>query len=159
MKKILIISLLVLLCINTIPVSAVPADSTLRNVTQPDGTFFEARLMGDEFYHWIETSDGYPINYTEDGWWVYETGEKFSIKSSEEKIVGKINPETLFDGSSKKIIPPEKTISQLYDQQTTGDRELLVILVEFSDIKHKSSHTPSYYNKPVSYTHLRAHET
>lgn len=40
---------------------AVPAPSDPVWLEQPDGTRFEARLQGDEFFAWHETPDGHPV--------------------------------------------------------------------------------------------------
>jgi len=40
---------------------AVPARPGLRNVTMPDGTSLNVRLVGDEFFHQYFTEDGFPL--------------------------------------------------------------------------------------------------
>jgi hypothetical protein len=37
---------------------------------QPNGVTFIAKMWGDEFFHWIETEDGYQI-YQKGNWYYY----------------------------------------------------------------------------------------
>lgn len=53
----MILSLLVLFVAAT--AKAVPAYPGWQTKTQPDGTTIEVRLVGDEYYHYWETRDGY----------------------------------------------------------------------------------------------------
>ena len=45
-----------------------PADKTPVRVTQPDGTTLTLRLVGDEFFHYNTTIDGYTILPVNGGW-------------------------------------------------------------------------------------------
>jgi hypothetical protein len=40
---------------------AVPAYKNTIELTQPDGSKIQARIRGDEFYHWFEDAEGYTI--------------------------------------------------------------------------------------------------
>ncbi len=54
-------------------VSAVPAEPRTHNLTQPDGSIIQAKLVGDErFYVW-ETTNGYTILKNKDGYWAWNT--------------------------------------------------------------------------------------
>ena len=44
----------------------VPAAPGLFEFSQPDGSKFKARIKGDEFYHHMETSDGYSVSFNKD---------------------------------------------------------------------------------------------
>lgn len=46
---------------------AIPADPTPFKLQQPDGKEFHAKLHGDEFLHFITTTDGYTIIKSPDG--------------------------------------------------------------------------------------------
>jgi M6 family metalloprotease-like protein len=51
---------------------AVPANGVVTDLVQPDGTKFSAKLLGDEWYAWHETADGYTIILDKkDGWWKF----------------------------------------------------------------------------------------
>jgi hypothetical protein len=49
------------LFISVYPGFAVPAAPGLKTFVQPDGTSFLAHLKGDEYFHWIESSDNVVI--------------------------------------------------------------------------------------------------
>ena len=50
---------------------AIPADKTLAKVKQSDGTTLMLRLVGDEFFHYNTTEDGYTVLKTENGDYQY----------------------------------------------------------------------------------------
>ena len=50
---------------------AVPANPEPREITQPDGTKFQLRLRGDEFFHWTETTNGYVVVKDADNFWKF----------------------------------------------------------------------------------------
>ena len=50
---------------------AVPARPGVHTYVQPDGSRFEARAFGDEWYHGDETRSGYTILRGAGGWWRY----------------------------------------------------------------------------------------
>lgn len=66
MSKMIIISLLAfLLSLVLIQIAyCVPALDSVRQLQQPDGTTFAARLWGDETGHGWETLDGYTVENT-----------------------------------------------------------------------------------------------
>ncbi len=49
----------------------VPATPEAVEVLQPDGTTLLVRLVGDENAHHMQTTDGYPVVRTADGWYEY----------------------------------------------------------------------------------------
>lgn len=50
---------------------AIPAQSGLHAVQQPDGNTLMVQLIGDEYFHYHATSDGLPIMQNESGAYVY----------------------------------------------------------------------------------------
>ena len=58
MKKLLLTLAAMLMCIAA---SAIPADPTPGTVVQSDGTELTLRLIGDEFFHYYTTTDGYTV--------------------------------------------------------------------------------------------------
>ena len=48
-----------------------PFDSGMRQWLQPNGVTFTARLWGDEYLSWMETSGGYRITQGSGGWYYY----------------------------------------------------------------------------------------
>ena len=68
MRKVLLLFVLGLLCIVA---RAIPADPTPMQVTQPDGTKLTIVLHGDEFFHYVTTSDGYTVMKNTAGYYTY----------------------------------------------------------------------------------------
>ncbi len=60
---------------------AAPADRTPVRVTQPDGTTLTLRLVGDEFFHYNTTADGYTI-VAVDGAWQYAMSHDGQVVAS-----------------------------------------------------------------------------
>ena len=53
------------------PAFAVPANPEPMEVMQPDGTKFQMRIRGDEYFSWCETAEGYAAIKDGDGFWKY----------------------------------------------------------------------------------------
>lgn len=70
MKRLL---LLCILALCTLATFAIPAKPGLRAVQQPDGSTLMVQLIGDEYFHYLATSDGLPLVQTESGAYVYAT--------------------------------------------------------------------------------------
>ena len=87
---------------------AIPADPTPFKLQQPDGKEFHAKLHGDEFLHFITTTDGYTIIKSPDGFY------KYAVQNHDENILpGKYtakdpaersNDEVLFLNSVKRYL-------------------------------------------------------
>ncbi len=68
MRKLCLYILLLILSISSFTeASAVPARPSEVTFKHKDGTAFKARIHGDEFCHWITTSEGYNIVPGADG--------------------------------------------------------------------------------------------
>ena len=66
------IALLLLAALVSVQAFAIPAHRGQAKVPQPDGTLLTIELVGDEFYHFNVTADGYTLLQTEDGAYVYD---------------------------------------------------------------------------------------
>lgn len=69
MKKILL-TLAASLCLSLVA-RAVPMCPDPVTVTQPDGTTLTLVGHGDEYYHFVTTTDGYTVVQNSDGYYVY----------------------------------------------------------------------------------------
>lgn len=134
---------------------AVPAYKNTIELIQPDGSKIQARIHGDEFYHWFEDTEGYTIlkNPSLKNW-VYAQKDSNGrlVPSSHE--AGKILPSSLqikksirddeaFAKGRQRATDMYKTYSSgslsktsylgIQKAPATGSKGNLVILVNFSD--------------------------
>jgi immune inhibitor A len=114
-KNIIVIIILVLFIV--VPyVIASPVFPGPYDITQPDGSVFQAIHIGDESVSFYRTLDGFTIDQDDDGWWKYvnETDKVFSDKDSvrlghleiSDVKVGKSNPKT--HNIKKELVPKPK---------------------------------------------------
>ena len=132
-------------------VYAIPAAPIVHTLTQPDGTTFQARQWGDEWFHRWETEEGYTIVFDEDlkSWTYAELNNSGKLASS----LKRVGIDKVTDGISKHLLPeknsyfliPQKTLthemSPEYPQNAIplqGTANIPVILVNFIN------RTPAY---------------
>jgi immune inhibitor A len=72
-----------------------PPDPTPFILTQPDGSTFEARNVGEKIGGHMETLDGYSIVEDEEGWWTFAKKDDNGILISSEYRIGKIDPDSI----------------------------------------------------------------
>ncbi|MEO0228202.1 MAG: M6 family metalloprotease domain-containing protein [candidate division WOR-3 bacterium] len=81
-----------LLCLVPFLVLAVPSNwKEVKTFYQPDGTPIQARLIGDEHYHFFEDLDGYVLVRDSEGWFTYAKKENGLLVPTE-YIYGRSNP-------------------------------------------------------------------
>ncbi len=126
---------------------AVPAYNKPVRVTQPDGTVVTITLHGDERLHWAETSDGFTLLQTSDGYW------NFAKADTRGNLVAS---ELRYDGSSakasaagirsglryskpqvKRAMKAASTDDLTLDATfpTIGKHKMLLLLVNYSDTR------------------------
>lgn len=104
---------------------AARAHSCIAKLTLADGTEVQARLYGDENFHYYMTLDGTPLTKNADGKYVKTTIEE--VKSWQEEA----NTARMAKASSVGQPTPRYF-------PHTGSPRALVILVQFQDVKFKS---------------------
>ena len=135
-------------------VLAVPAIPWPLEVTQPDGTTLTIRLYGDEWFNYTTTEDGFMIVKNQQNFYVYatvsQTGQVFPTnliaRNEDARNVSDVNflksLDTKSDISrlqsaknavSKHNILRSDELNEPQRTPTTGDPDLLVLLIEFSD--------------------------
>ena len=146
-KTILIILALIL----TFSAHCRPARKGIIPLMQPDGTVFDARLKGDEFFRLTTTLDGNAIVQDENGWWCYATFDNEGFRYSSGWRVGAKAPaailtesrvipyETLSAKASKRrTLPPKTEVSLKINPETRSSSPVvkhgIVILAQFSDV-------------------------
>ena len=143
--------------------SARPARTGMYTFYQPDGTSFQGRCYGDEFYKIKTTSEGCAIVQGEDGWWCYAEFDAEGARKSSGYHVGGIVPSNVLGNS--RSIPyhkiKEKALRKRQSHVNDGREPLmrrmlgerpaetkagnvktkhgLVILAQYSDVKFKHS--------------------
>ena len=147
-KSTLLAILLTLISVSAWAIQVAPIELTL---TQPDGFSFQVRPRGDEYAHWMETLEGHSI-VLEDGEWYYAARADDGSLEALPYFVGSLTSDELLN------IPKHTTpkidsslieehiplpLSRPYQGQSTlrsmssyaHIRPLLVILVDFNDVK------------------------
>ena len=148
---------------------AIPAPDDTFTIRQPDGTELEARWLGDEKFHVLATADSNVILEDILGYYSYanEKGEPSGIYArnpadrsvKELKFLLTLDQTAIFDMllnraprvESLDYRTPEfvyKDVMRLPSpktQLTTGDIRGIVVLVQFADIRFKSSNAQSQF--------------
>lgn len=148
---------------------AVPADEGTFPLKQPDGSVLEARFVGDEKFHVLQTEDGYFLKEDLLGYYTYinNEGEPSGIyaRNSNERSDSDVEFLTSLDQSRiyglllKKNPPMEPMDYRVPDfayrevmrmpsynpKVTQGDVRGIVILVQFQDVKFKSADPKSQF--------------
>lgn len=142
---------------------AVPAKRDLRTVTQPDGSTLQVRRVGDESLHFIVTADGVPLcKNTLTGAYEYarltacgaleSTGviarDKATRPAADVAVASPLSPQLV---RSRRVAARPMRIAQEGMGRFTstfprkGDVNVLVILVNYSDVKFTLSDPQAYF--------------
>ena len=148
---------------------AVPANDRTFPLKQPDGSVLEARFVGDERFHVLQTEDGYFLQEDILGYYSYvdETGEPSGIyarntderSDSEIQFLKGLNQSHIYKLLLEKNPPMEAMDYRVPDfvyrkvmrlpsynpEVTQGERRGIVILVEFQDVRFKSDDPKSQF--------------
>ncbi|MCA5013366.1 MULTISPECIES: M6 family metalloprotease domain-containing protein [unclassified Enterococcus] len=123
--------------------NAAPADTEIGSYQQPTGQQFEAQIIGDEYLSYtLANETGDLIELSKDGYWYYslfddETKQTIASKNKyliddrpssalSSKDIGKLKPKR----SEEVAVRSLKSVPKWNKEQS-----LLVVLVEFSDVK------------------------
>ena len=166
---------------------AIPANPKSVDIPQPDGTIITLLMHGDEFRHFMTTSDGFTVVKGEDGFYRYaDKGADGQLKATNtiaRNIAERDETHLSFLANRKKIISPEMTSYQkemkaralqmqrdytslgkrmnragmLWDPIDYSTFKGLVILVEFSDRKFSLDDPKSFYQRLTNEKNL--HDT
>ena len=152
MKRLL---LLCILALCTLATFAIPAKPGLRAVQQPDGSTLMVQLIGDEYFHYLATSDGLPLVQTESGAYVYATMQDEQLvpthvmahepamrKTQEHDVIRQLQPVSM--PASAKLLAQQnnerraahaKARRKAGSQPSTGteSKRGLIILVDYPD--------------------------
>ena len=131
MKKIILSLSFMLLGITAL--YAARANSVLTKVFLADGTEASARLYGDEHFHYYALLDGTPLKINADG--KYERISNEELQASQVRAQANITTRASGIGTTTPNYFPH-----------TGSPKALVILVQFQDVKFKSTDPVATFN-------------
>lgn len=133
---------------------AVPARRTTISVVQPDSTLLVLTQCGDEYFHYLATSDGTPVirqgeayyyakiegeNMVSSGMLAHESAQR----TSDEQAFVKSLPNTKSARAEliKRVIAKRNTTAQNEDSEvpTQGEVRIPVLLVQYTDVKFSST--------------------
>ncbi len=135
-----------------------PARYFAATYTQPDGTTFQARIKGDEWFKLRTTMDGCAITKSSDGWWHYGIYDADGNISPSGYKVGQAAPEevkaasrnipyktlsdnanrhraVIYENSRERINAVRRQVAATRSSSGTTQNRGLALLVEFSDTK------------------------
>ncbi|MBR1803400.1 MAG: M6 family metalloprotease domain-containing protein [Muribaculaceae bacterium] len=161
MKKIL---LLAVCCLMLQAAYAVPADPTPVKVTQPDGTTIMLRLVGDEYYHFNTTDDGYTV-LNRGGRWEYATlssGKLVSTGVQAHDVAVRSASETAMLATMQKRITDRQAVDNSRNARARRDSKNgvqrrepvvdygkfrgLILLINFNDRKFLMDDPHGFYD-------------
>ena len=119
------------------------------NITyyQPDGTSFQAKCSGDEFYKIHTTEDGHAIIKGDDGWWYYAFFQGDGSREISGYKVGQQAPQAVLDNSinipfeqlrsfalSRREVRSEESFGAKLMSDGKDTKRALLILAQFNDV-------------------------
>ena len=152
MKKILLSITFALMSI--VSGFAAKAHSALTTITQSDGSQLTIRLHGDEHYSWYSTTDDVLLVQVGKNYYVAQVEEDGTLKATpqlahnagkrgtvEEQVINNQNKEKFLNSLNAEPQALAKPFGEVYPAYFphTGSPKALVILVEFQDVKFKTS--------------------
>ena len=133
---------------------AAKAHTGLTTITQSDGSELTIRLHGDEHFSWYSTADDVLLVQVGSNYYVAQVEEDGTLKATpqlahnagergtvEEQVINNQNKEkflNLLNAEPQALAKPIGTVTPAYFPHT-GSPKALVILVEFQDVKFKTS--------------------
>jgi len=148
-----------------------PASPVTFPLKQPDGTIIEVRQEGNEWFHILETSDGYILQKDVLGFYAYadENGNSSGIyarnarerSEADKQFLSGVNQNLVYKNlkASTAIEQPEydvpklakSTVQKAAEGSEPREVRVLVVLVQFSDVKFSNpdpqSQFTDFFNK------------
>ena len=148
---------------------AVPASNETFFLKQPDGSTIEVRYVGDENFHALVSADGYILQKDALGYYAYvnEKGESSGIyardaqdrSTTDKDFLAGLDPEAIYKkmldnaptedvpdyGIPKFVSPKVQRLPTPKYNLTLGELRGIILLVQFSDVKFKSSNPQKLY--------------
>ncbi len=160
MKKLTSLFLAAVTCLAAV---ANPAHPGSVLIPQPDGTMLSVCLVGDEYYHFNTTVDGYTIMLNEAGAYVYAQSDGMSLVPTQllaHDAENRDASEQLFLANLPKHLVDETSVAAGHVRRVKRDVDLsnfdfenfrgLVILLDFTDKKFASDDPQAFYTEMFS---------
>ncbi|OGO35153.1 MAG: hypothetical protein A2W35_13470 [Chloroflexi bacterium RBG_16_57_11] len=150
----------------------IPPNPDPIELVQPDGTTVTAYLTPAETGGQLETTEGYTILESSDGWWTYAEADVEGKPVPSSLVVGKDLPDGLAkkigqtesrwldeQGNDKReavfeavkdVQSPNASIFEIQEATVVENYHYVVILAEFQDVKFESYQTPQYFKDQIS---------
>lgn len=161
MKK--LVSMLLLATMVCLHAVAIPAHRGSVMMPQPDGTMVSICLVGDEFYHFNTTVDGYTIILNDDGAYVYakrEGGNLVPTTLLAHDEGSRSDAELAFLATVPKHLIDEISVAQGHVRRAKRNVDMsnfdlanfrgLVILIDFSNIQFSADDPKAFYSQMFS---------
>ena len=158
---------LLLMALVSLQALAIPAHRMMIQMPQPDGTLVTVRLVGDEFYHFNTTSDGYTILLNDAGAYVYAQREGTNlvptqVLAHDEK--DRSTEELALLANTPKHLVDEVEVAQGHVRRAKRNVDLsnfdfdtfrgCVILIDFKDKSFSSTEANEFYTNMFSTENL-----
>lgn len=128
---------------------AVPANPVTFELMQPDGGFFDARIIGDENNNRVETVEGYTIVKNADNWWVYLGTDIYGNLITTDKKVGIDIPLYITQHTTQKQNDIQYSVSTVSyspaQPSQNGNETILILRIEFPDKSHDVAYDQAYF--------------
>jgi len=155
---------LLVMALMAVTAMAIPAHRGMSTITQPDGTKLTINLIGDEFYHFNTTTDGYTIVKNDAGIYVYaqRSGESLAASQVKAHNVGERNAaEEAYLASTQKFITDREARNEGEARRVKRDAPStealdytkfrgLIILINFTDVQFTMSNPKAFYEDMVN---------
>ncbi len=164
MKKLSFLLISALVCIQAL---AIPAHKGLVQMPQPDGTYVTIGLVGDEFYHFNVTTDGYTVIQNDEGAYVYAQRDGMTLVPSQvlaHDAKDRTAAELQLLANTPKRLVDKTGVNMAQMQRVKRNVDLsnfdfenfrgLVILIDFADKKFSSNDPKSFYTEMFSTPNL-----
>ena len=146
---------------------AIPAHRGLVKVAQPDGTMLTIDLVGDEYYHFNTTADGYTVMQNETGAYVYADRDGMGLKATQilaHDAGHRSATELAFLQTVSKRMVDEMAVAECHMRRVKQNVDLsgfdfenfrgLVILIDFADRHFAAEDPQAFYTEMFSTANL-----
>ena len=156
--------LLFTLVLTGLSMMAMPADPTPNKISQPDGTTLTLRLLGDEFYHFNTTIDGYTVLKNANGGYEYAVSRNRSLtpsgvlahdpelRTAADHAILEATPRYITDATridQSKAKRLERDTQQAPLRMTTQGFRGLLVLINYTDKKFQMTDPNSFYEQMI----------